>query len=96
MVSSYRLAGRYLLPDKVKRRKEDTMSNLIQRFKEDLQLAGFKSSYGKSNIISIDTSTIENCQSTVHNINPLRANNEEFTGNFGAQRRKFQVKRFVG
>jgi site-specific recombinase XerD len=41
MVSSYRLAGRYLLPDKVKRRKEDTMSALIKRFKEDLQLAGY-------------------------------------------------------
>jgi hypothetical protein len=38
MVSSYRLAGRYLLPDKVKKRKEDTMSHLIKRFKEDLQL----------------------------------------------------------
>ncbi len=39
MESSYRLAGRYLLPDKVK--EEDTMSNLITRFKEDLQLAGY-------------------------------------------------------
>jgi len=28
MVPSYRLAGRYLLPDKVKRRKEDTMISL--------------------------------------------------------------------
>jgi len=50
MVSSYlsacnaqagRLAGRYLLPDKVKRRKEDTMSHLIKRFKEDLHLSGY-------------------------------------------------------
>jgi integrase/recombinase XerD len=41
MVSSYRLAGRYLLPDKVKRRKEDTMSNIIKRFTEDLYLAGY-------------------------------------------------------
>ena len=31
------LEAQYLLPDKVKRRKEDTMSKLIKRFKEDLQ-----------------------------------------------------------
>jgi hypothetical protein len=52
MVSSYRLAGRYLLPDKVKRRKEDAMSQLINRFREDLQLAGYAKrsteSYGSS------------------------------------------------
>jgi len=50
MVSSYlsaclaqagRLAGRYLLPDKVKRTKEDTICHLIKRFTEDLQLAGY-------------------------------------------------------
>ena len=54
MVSSYRLAGRYLLPDKVKRRKEDTMSHLIERFKEDLQLAG----YAKRSIDSYASSVL--------------------------------------
>jgi integrase/recombinase XerD len=42
MVSSTpAVVGRYLLPDKVNKRKEDTMSDLIQRFKEDLQLSGY-------------------------------------------------------
>ena len=54
MVSSYRLAGRYLLPDKVKRRKEDTMSHLVERFKEDLQLAG----YAKRSIDSYASSVL--------------------------------------
>ena len=53
MVSSYRLAGRYLLPDKVKRRKEDTMSPIIKRFKEDLQLAGYAKRSTESYVSSV-------------------------------------------
>jgi hypothetical protein len=41
-------------PDKVKRRKEGTMSNLIQCFKEDLQLAG----YAKRSIDSYASSVL--------------------------------------
>ena len=53
MVSSYRLVGRYLLPDKVKRRKEDTMSNIIKRFTEDLQLAGYAQRSTQSYVSSV-------------------------------------------
>jgi integrase/recombinase XerD len=53
MVSSYRLAGRYLLPDKVKRRKEDTMSNAIKRFTEDLQLSGYAKRSTQSYVSSV-------------------------------------------
>jgi len=53
MVSSHRLAGRYLLPDKVKRRKEDTMSPIIKRFKEDLQLAGYAKRSTESYVSSV-------------------------------------------
>jgi len=53
MVPSYRLAGRYLLPDKVKRRKEDTMSHVIKRFKEDLQLAGYAQRSTESYVSSV-------------------------------------------
>jgi integrase/recombinase XerD len=53
MVPSYRLAGRYLLPDKVKRRKEDTMSTIIKRFTEDLQLAGYATRSTQSYVSSV-------------------------------------------
>jgi integrase/recombinase XerD len=53
MVSSYRLAGRYLLPDKVKRRKEDTMNDLIKRFREDLLLAGYAKRSTQSYVSSV-------------------------------------------
>jgi integrase/recombinase XerD len=53
MVSSYRLAGRYLLPDKVKRRKEDTMNDLIKRFREDLLLSGYAKRSTQSYVSSV-------------------------------------------
>jgi len=47
------LAGRYLLPDTVKRRKKDTMSFSVKRFTEDLQLAGYAKRSRQSYVSSV-------------------------------------------
>jgi hypothetical protein len=40
-------------PTRLKKRKEDTMSHLIKRFKEDLQLAGYAKRSNQSHVSSV-------------------------------------------